>query len=1048
MKSTNPFIICKAAAGSGKTFNLVKEYLRLAMAGGEADVEHRFRSILAITFTNKAANEMKSRIMESLSDMVVNGADPKQKAMAQRLHSAILHHYSDLSVCTIDSFMHRVVRTFAHDLDQPVNFEVIIEQDTLIEQSVNGLMALVGTEGHEDLTAVVQHYSISRMENEKGFDIVQALTALATQLFSEGTDVYLKQLSQYSLADFLEMYRHYDSDNQTYVKHMESLGSEAMRLLNQAGMTEDVCYYGKNGYYSFFRRIEHFGQSVRERQKISPGSRTVEVFESNDYSGQRLCKAKCYRPEADIIAADLQRVFHDIVAGLADGLVDFNTRTLLLENLYSMALLGELNRQLHTFAKDNEILHLSEFNRLINKVVQGEPAPFIYERLGSCYHHFLIDEFQDTSVLQWQNLVPLLENGVGQGFESLVVGDGKQAIYRFRQGDVRQFVALPHVEGMPMHGAALSHPGNYRFQHLETNYRTAEAVVDFNNDFFSWLVRNHYADNELARKIYLGPSGDSQPGEEELRQQCASVGNGREGHVGLSFVDGTETESICSQVLQIITWLIDECGYGARDIMVLGRTRRELALVGSYLLEHSEVEQCSAESFYLRNSGVVMALVTALRCLADGGDRVAAAELLFRLHELGLIVSRHDEAFLNDPFDLPAILATEGIDFNTGYLLSMNLYDCCEELLRCLRVDGMETAYVASFLNKVAAFTSRHNQRMEDFLEWFDEHPDLSASLSEGNAVRLMTIHKAKGLEAPVVICPFFNSAVRPKGIWVDASERYAPYEKSLPAAYVTLSKDTSTRFDVDRDREREESAVDDLNILYVAFTRPRERLYVVCPRPGEGVRTSPVAAVLAEYVGENSDYGDALTPHSTTESDDTTGVTLRRLSFADWTEKVMIASSAETSLTPLMEEKIRFGIHAHALLATIVHAVDVPEALRCYAEREKIDSDEQTRLEKLVNEVVKHPATSRFFESAYTVKCECDLTDGSISGRPDRIVFSPEETWVVDFKTGGDQPQEYNRQVQQYCRAVTAMGYPNVSGWLVFLQPSVHVREVPWSGV
>ncbi|MGX8712126.1 MAG: UvrD-helicase domain-containing protein [bacterium] len=1045
MGSDNPFIICKAAAGSGKTYNLVREYLRLAMAGGEADIEHRFRGILAITFTNKAANEMKSRIMDTLDDMAAHDADPRQRMLAQRLRSAILHRYSDLSVCTIDSFMHRVVRTFAHDLDQPVNFEVMVEQDTLIEQAVSGLMALIGTPGNEDLTAVVQQFATSRMENEKGFDIVGSLTALATQLFVEGTDEYLKRLSRFSLSDYMEMYRRYSADNQAFVERMEALGAEAMRLLGQAGMTEETCYYGKSGFYSFFKRMEHFGQSVRERQKLTPSNRTVEVFEGDDYSGAKLCKAKVYRPEADTIADDLRRLYRDISANLGEGLVDFNTRTLLLTNLFSMALLGELDRQLHTIAKDNEVLHLSEFNRLINKVVQDEPAPFIYERLGSRYHHFLIDEFQDTSVLQWQNLVPLLENGVGQGYESLVVGDGKQAIYRFRQGDVRQFVALPRVEGMPLHGATLSHPGNYRVKHLDTNYRTAEAVVNFNNDFFSWLVRNHYADNELARKIYLGPDGDSQPGEEELRQKCASAGNGVEGHVGLSFVDGGDSEAICNQVLQIILWLTGECGYSARDIMVLGRTRRELATVGSYLLEHSDLEQCSAESFYLRNSGVVMALVAALRCLADSGDRVAAAELLHRLHGLGLIASPHDEAFLNgSPIDLQSLLAQEGIDFNSGYLLSMDLYDCCEELLRQLRADGLDTAYVASLLNKVAAFTARHNQSLGKFLEWFDEHPDLSASLPEGDAVRLMTIHKAKGLEAQVVICPFFNVFTRPKGLWVDAAGRYAPYDKSLPAAYVTLSKDVATRFDADRDREHEESDVDDLNILYVAFTRPRERLYVVCPCPGEGGRVSPVATVLAEYAAENSDYGDALFSHVTKEEvSDKQSATVRHLSFSDWTGRVMIASPAETSMTPLMEEKVRFGIRAHALLATVEHAVDAGEAVRRYVEREHIEDAEGQRLASLVREVVSHPDTARFFDPTYKVRCECDLTDGSTTGRPDRIVFTPDETWVVDFKTGGDQPDEYDRQLQHYCRAIAAMGYPKVSGWLVFLQPSVSVREV-----
>ncbi len=1071
-----PFVICKAAAGSGKTFTLVKEYLKLAMAGGLVGIDTRFRGILAITFTNKAANEMKSRIMDYLDEVALHGADPalskmgtplldalnedraaegfpriseaQLKEMARRLRSAILHRYSDLAVCTIDSFMHRVVRTFAHDLDKPVNFEVMIEKDKLIEQAVNQLMALVGTEGHDDLTAAVHQFAVSRMEEEKGFDIVQSLTDLAGQLFAEGTEAYLEQLARYSIADYMEIYRRYEVENKAFEHSVTALGAEAMKLIASAGLTVDQCARGKTGFFTFFDKMAHFAATLRNKQTVKPNRWVVELFGSSDYGPALLCKGKDAEDAATSIAPRLKQIYTELERLLDGPLVDYNTRRLLQGRLYAMALLGELNRQLGTYAKDNEVVHLSEFNRLINKVVQEEPAPFIYERLGNKYHHFLIDEFQDTSVLQWQNLVPLLENGVGQGDESLVVGDGKQAIYRFRQGDVRQFVALPRVEGMPLHGDSLSQPGNYQVMQLDTNYRTADAVVQFNNDFFSWLVRNHYADNELARKIYLGPEGDSELGKEELRQHV-DEGNPlrKKGCVGLRFVDD-DRDAICAEVLKIVNMLISERGYQARDIMILGRTRGELAAVGSYLLAHSDVEQSSAESFYLRSSLAVMTVVAALRCLRDSSDRVAAADLLNHLFLLGILRSPHDEAFLADSFDLQALLASEGVAFHSGQLLSMDLYDCCEEIVRGFRIDQLDVAYVASLLNKAAAFSSHHNQNLADFLDWFDEHPDLSvASSSEGDAVRLMTIHKAKGLEAPVVICPFFNTGTRPTGIWVNAAERFATGDKTLSAAYVTLSASTSTRFDADRDREKESSAVDNLNILYVAFTRPKELLFAVCPQPAKGDTAPTYSRLLYEYSKGQADYGDADFRHQAKESSavDSGEVTLRRLAYGDWTSKVMIASHSQKALDSLQDERIRFGNHAHALLATVVHAPNMQAAVDRFVRQEKIGDDERQRLEALAHEVVSHPATARFFDPAYRVKNECDLTDGTHPGRPDRVVFTPDETWVVDFKTGHDLVDEYNRQVSRYCRTIAAMGYPRVSGWLVFLQPAVSVRQVVW---
>lgn len=1078
--SRGPFVICKAAAGSGKTFNLVKEYLKLAMAGGPGNVKSRFRGILAITFTNKAANEMKTRIMDYLGEMVEHGSDPKEskmghvllpalnavraekhlplltdsdlRDMTSELRSAILHRYSDLSVCTIDSFMHRVVRTFAHDLEQPVNFEVMIEQDDLVEHAVSGLMALVGTPGNEALTEVVKRFAVSNMEEDKGFDIVASLTLLAGQLFSEGTDVYLRSLARYTLQDYMDMhdaYRRYCSE---YERGMEALGTKAMELLRNIGMGVEHCNRGKTGFYGFFSRMETFRDSVREHKALTPNSYVVNVFESADYNGDLLCKAKTTFPGTESIAQPLRELYFKLKEQLDGPLVDYNTCKLLLGRLYSMALLGELDRQMHAYARDNEVVHLSDFNRLINKVVQEEPMPFVYERLGTRYHHFLIDEFQDTSVLQWQNLVPLVEGGIAEGRESLVVGDGKQAIYRFRQGDVRQFVALPQVEGLPFHGATLSHPGNYSVATLDVNYRTADAVVDFNNDFFSWLVRRHYADVDLARKIYLGPTDEVPEGAEALRQRHNEQRAERpEGYVGISFVNPDDSEAVSSRVLEIINRLIDEQGYQARDIMILGRTKRELAAIGSYLLEHSSLEQCSAESFYLRNSQAVMAMVAALRCLYDGADRVAAAELLHRLNALGITATTHDEVFLGEgAVDLSEALSADGVDFNIGYLLSMDLYGCCEELLRRLHLDGIDTAYTSSLLNRAAAFAARHNQGLGDFLEWFDNHRDLSAASSDvGNAVRLMTIHKAKGLEAPVVICPFYKSRARGNEIWVDAAKGFAPGEKTLPAAYVSLSQNTSTRFDADRDRERESAAVDDLNILYVAFTRPQEQLFVVCPDPKMEGDTMSYARMLREYMDGRTGFGDSDFHHMEkrieVEQKAPREEWLKAVPGTDWVGRVAFASSTEKAMTPLLEERVRFGIHAHALLASILHAdADVAALVETFAVKEKIDDKECAKLETLVRDVLSHPGTARFFDPAYRVKNECELTDGVEAGRPDRVVFAPGETWVVDFKTGMDLHDEYDRQLRRYCHAISHMGYPAVSGWLVFLQPSVHVRQVP----
>ena len=1097
-----PFVICRAAAGSGKTFTLVKEYLKLAMAVPNATVRRdraamerhlrrQFASILAITFTNKAAGEMKSRVMEYLEQMAHYGTDPAHSRMgapllealntmpvyrdnpldeselrwmAEVVYSAILHQYSDLSVCTIDSFMHRIVRTFAHDLDRPVNFEVQIEQDEMIQQAVSQLMSLVGTPENDKLTRVLGAYAESRMEETKGYNIEGELTRLAQQLFKEGTDEYLARLKDMDLDGFIALQRAMTADNRRFEREAAACGQAVMELLARAGVEEADCAGGRNGYYGFFR-----GLAAGNVRPLTPS--VANAFESG-----KLHSAKCPEATMDVIGDlmdELCPLYEQArtLLGVADGrspdegaaLRDYNTRAVLLKNLYSLALLRQLKHQLDLYSKENEMVHLSEFNRLINSIVCDEPAPFIYERLGNRYHHFLIDEFQDTSVLQWHNLVPLLENGVSQRHESLVVGDGKQAIYRFRQGDVRQFVALPQVEGMPsFHGKTLAAEGNYGFVPLDTNYRTASSIVDFNNAFFTWLLkREPFASNTVAQRIYVGtPDAD---GHAELWQRLPA-GGAIEGHVGVTFVDGSDADAVNEEIRQTIVRLVTQQGYRQRDIMVLGRSNKELDSVSTYLQSHGEdlrIEVSSSESFFLVRSHAVMAVVSALRLLYDANDRVAAADLLQRLFNLGLVAGTHADAFLQEgAVDVAQLLRDEhrGFDFRPEYLAALDLYDCCEELVRELHLDGIDTAYVGSLLGRVSAFASRRHQGLAEFLEWFDEnatadlgdtnHRQLSAASPEGvDAVRLLTIHKAKGLEAPVVICPFAPPRSHGYKLWVTLDEK-TDLGGKLPAAFVELNGKDSSQFDAVRDEERRLDEVDQLNVLYVALTRPREQLFIVCPTPPKTSKDEmSYPRLIKEFMdSEHPALGDAGFRHA--DKRDDTGATrdevaLNRLSFSEWTTKVQVASPAERALTPLLEESVRLGNAAHDLMAHVRHASDVDAAVQRLAADGEMDAALQERLKAIARAVVSHADTERFFREGCDVKTECDLCDDEGVCRPDRVVLTADETWVVDFKTGRDLGEEHDRQVRRYCRAMETMGYPRVSGWLIYLLPEVKVRQV-----
>ena len=1099
----NPFVICKAAAGSGKTFTLVKEYLKLAMSLQGATVRHdrtawerhlrrRFAGILAITFTNKAAGEMKARVMDSLEQMSAFGIDAEKSRMgapllealnamscyadqplteadlrwmASVVHSAILHRYSDLSVCTIDSFMHRIVRTFAHDLDRPVNFEVMVDQEDIIAHAVERVMALVGTEGNEKLTQVVQAYADSRMEEDKSYRIEGDLASLAGQLFREDTERHLEALAKLKPSDYIEMQHALSEQCKRFKDQVTACGVQMMQKLAGLGVADIDCAGGAKGFYGFFKGVSE--------GKLRP----LTVTAARAFEEGRLCSAKCPKEMREVLEAsapDLTDIYLEIrnLVGVASGaeegegqpLRDHNTRLILLRNLYSMALLGTLADQMNLYARENEVVHLSEFNRLIGDIVAGQPAPFIYERLGNRYSHFLIDEFQDTSVLQWHNLVPLVENGVSQREESLVVGDGKQAIYRFRQGDVRQFVELPRVSGMPLHGHTLSMEGNFSVMKLDTNYRTARRVVEFNNAFFSWVLQHEpFAANPLAQSIYIGERDEE--GRPELYQRLPAK-NEAEGYVEVRFTNRNDEEDLYEYIRQTIVRLVAEQGYRQSDIMVLGRDRRDLDRVGTYLQTHREgmrIDVTSSESFFLTRSHAVMAVIAVLRLLQDPADRVAAADLMQRLYNLDIVSDVHADDFLESgPVDVAALLRKEGrgLDLNLDYLAALDLYDCCEEIVRRLHLDAIDVAYVGSLLGKVADFGNRRHDGVGAFLKWFDDnasadfasgkHRQLSAASPEGiDAVNLLTIHKAKGLESPVVICPLFQRPGKDFRLWVDVDEGIDLGGKKLPSAYVELNRNTSTRFDPERDEEQQLDEVDRLNILYVALTRPQEQLFVVCPEPGEKSTSEAVSypRLLQAFMAEcHPECGDPHFVHRSREAasaSEVATVNLSKLTYADWTTKVQVASPAEEALTPLMEERVRFGNWLHEVMAHVEYAADVDKALADFAATHPQAEDARLRFEELVHRVVSHPDCERFFREGYGVKTECDLVDAYGVARPDRIVVTPDATWVVDFKTGRDMGEEHDRQVRRYCAALTEMGYPHVSGWLIYVDDEVKVRYV-----
>lgn len=440
------FSVYKSSAGSGKTYTLVREYLKIILLSPKD-----FRRVLAITFTNKAANEMKHRILSSLTDIADFENKPERVAVkfmlpeliketnlnkndialnAKKCLQLILHNYSDFGVSTIDSFVHKIIKTFAHDMHLPLNFEVEMDTDEMITKVVDILISNVGTD--KALTDVLVNFTRLKTEGDKSWHIERDLAGISKELLTDEGQVHIDRLKELSLSDFAEIRKKLESSVHVFESKISDLGKKAFDLILGKSLDATAFYQGTRGIFNYFKNL-----AIRKFDKLEPNNYVKKTMEEDKWTSGKASASDF--AAIDSIKAELIAKFREIEVLLEKEYPDYLVRNEVLKNLYPLALLNEIEKVLEEYKEDNEIVHISEFNKRIAEIVLKEPVPFIYERMGERYKHFMLDEFQDTSVLQWLNILPLLENSLAEDNFNMLVGDGKQAIYRWRGGEVEQF---------------------------------------------------------------------------------------------------------------------------------------------------------------------------------------------------------------------------------------------------------------------------------------------------------------------------------------------------------------------------------------------------------------------------------------------------------------------------------------------------------------------------------------------------------------------------------------------------------------------------------
>lgn len=925
--------IYKASAGSGKTHRLTWEYIRLLFQAALGDrnrpaSDSPHRQILAVTFTNKATEEMKQRIVSELDGICAGKSGPEtvrlQKAagldearmreLAGVLLVRILNDYSAFNISTIDRFFQRILRAFARELGQSCNYNVELDQDAVLAESVDALMDSL--EERPDLLEWMIGLALENIENGQNWDATRKLTDMGRRLFTEEYKAAASELEA-RLNDKVSMKRFRDR-LQAVVENYAAL-------------------------------------DAKEVQDLEPAERR-----------------------------------------------DLESARILLPDIYTVALFADIRERIRDYCRENEVVLLSETADFLSRIIGDSDAPFLYEKIGTRIRHYMLDEFQDTSALQWRNFEPLLRESLAAGNENLLVGDVKQCIYRWRNSDWN--LLNGEVERR--------FSGQCRVETLDTNWRSGGVIVRFNNAFFSRAA-------EAVQRRYDGDSGtDSGLIEAIFRDVAQQTPPDRQnrGRVSLHFVDRSRLpdKDWKAAVLQRLPGIVRELtgrGYRLDDITLLVRRNTEGSQVSHTLME-AGFQVVTEESLSLSSSQAVLA-----------------------------VVSRLEEVYVQGTF-------------RSGE----SLYALCERLIRELDPGALrEQVFLRTFLDGVSEYSVRQGPDLKGLLNWWSESgKDRSVAVPDGeNALHVMTIHKAKGLAARVVILPFFEEPFAVRGgfvrqyIW--ARTEREPF-RDLPLIPLLYGKPLRDSWFADHYwRENLYSLVDGLNVSYVAFTRARDEMIVCAPRPkvlkkGNYSVNSLSDELFRQYetpLLETDDggpwfvyeEGERVTlpdrapqpsvpscfredgPFRSLPLDGRLQLTLKGEAFFDRTS-----------------QRSR-GVVLHEILSRVERKEDLAESVQTAVRAGDISVSEAEGAAKWLSGRLDSVAERHWFDGTWTYRNECTLLDrdGTLL-RPDRILFREGEAQVIDYKFGSERRPEHRRQVEAYVERIRAMGY-RTEGWLWYVE-------------
>lgn len=1046
------FKIYNASAGSGKTFTLTIEYLKILL---KATNDNGYRNILAITFTNAAVKEMKERILSTLIAFTYDTIpdkysnyyykieeDLKQenlhidiKAKAKKIVKTLIHDYAAFDIMTIDKFTLKIIKTFSKELNIPSQFEIVLETKLLLKEAVDKVISLAGE--NKILTDLLIDFAKYKADENKSWNIENDIYTISEVILKDEFFDKIIQLQNSEIEDFIESKEKLNNRVESVVQNIQQISSIIFNDFESHQLSKDDFPYG-----TFYNQIISLKQ-------INLSDTLKEIKDPKAKKGSK----------NESIINNFIPVWTPYLEEININIPKLAVYRLILKEIIPSSLISSVIKEFKNLLYEKEILSISDFNKLIKEEIKDEPAPFIYERLGDKYHHFFIDEFQDTSVLQWENLIPLIDNSLVSLENNvpgslMLVGDPKQAIYRFRGGKAEQFIELANKNIQPF--SIVQEP-----QFLDTNYRSYSNIIEFNNQFFNFISNRFKKENYT--EIYKNSSQKINSKEggfvtikfiENIKNNDFSDFNLEEDDDDLNIIkpnDLLQLQETHNRIQKCI-----EKGYRYQDITLLVRNKDKSFLLANYLNERG-IKILSSESLLIKNSIDVQFIIHFLLFIDNNSNLEAKAKVLyyigkntFQLNEIHSFIA---DCINKDLIEIQEIFKQYNCHFNLLNSRKKSIYDLVEYICYHFLSEKTTTSYIQYFLDIILEIDSKAQSSIADFIEhWNTIGSDKKIPASEGeDAVKLMTIHKSKGLEFPVVIFPFADYQIKSRyaKIWFELEEENI----TIPQLYLNRTSTLENYSDKSNqiyNDDLEEELLEVVNILYVALTRAEKELHIITSieYTQKGLSTSErIRNYFIEFVKFKKpdfnfqDYFEfGLDAKHNFLSKENNTLLIENVKEKLEFDSIKIARKNALMWGTEQQNAITFGNIIHQLMSYINTKEDVNSAINKGVLEGIISIDNKELFQNTINQIIFNEDLVDFFKPNRMYYLENTIiTQNNNNAIPDRIEIENNKVFLLDYKTGEELPK-HKKQVNEYCQLLENMNYEISKKTLVYIGEIIKV--------